>query len=230
MSARPWMPVYIGDYLRDTVGLTTQEHGAYLLLLFAMWSSDDGTLENDREKLRRITGVSRNQWKAVFAAIAPRLLPEGDRITQKRLQAELGKAKAKTLIRRAAGRLGAEITNSRFKVFASNPGYGVLNSSPKRLTNNNAATAKADHLPRTTTTTEENNKSEALPLPRMGEGEASRDNQRAPKREERPKGFQDGASGDDGRERQARAGIKAARSHARQKPERVMTANAGVAD
>ena len=159
MSSRHWIPIYVGDYLRDTVELTTQEHGAYLLLLFAMWSSPDGTLPNEPIKLRRITGVARNQWKSVFAAIAPRLLIEGDRITQKRLQAELGKTKAKTLIRRAAGRLGADVTNSR-KVSSSRPGYGALNSSPKPLTNNNGASAKADRLPRTTTTTIENSNQE----------------------------------------------------------------------
>ena len=37
----PYLPIWIGDYLKETRHLSTEEHGAYLLLLFQYWTRQE---------------------------------------------------------------------------------------------------------------------------------------------------------------------------------------------
>ena len=51
-----WMPIYIGDYLGDTIELSAAEHGAYLLLLMHYWLKK-GEIGDDIERLSRVCKV-----------------------------------------------------------------------------------------------------------------------------------------------------------------------------
>lgn len=54
-----WMPLYVGDYLADTMHLTTEHHGAYLLILMAYWRNG-GPLKDS--KIRTITRLSKEKF------------------------------------------------------------------------------------------------------------------------------------------------------------------------
>lgn len=62
MAALPYMQFYVADYLADTVHLTAEEHGAYLLLIFNYWQTGK-PLRADR--LHRITGISEERWPKI---------------------------------------------------------------------------------------------------------------------------------------------------------------------
>jgi uncharacterized protein YdaU (DUF1376 family) len=57
---RPWMPLYVGDYLGDTGHLTTTQHGAYLLLMMHYWRK--GELPDDDRQLSKITKLPLKIW------------------------------------------------------------------------------------------------------------------------------------------------------------------------
>ncbi len=56
-----WMPIHIGDYHRETRHLTTEQHGAYLLLGMEYWTK--GSLPDDDVLLARIAGMTKAQWR-----------------------------------------------------------------------------------------------------------------------------------------------------------------------
>lgn len=83
-----WLPLYIGDYMADTMRLTTLEHGAYLLLLMEYWRQ--GPLADDDNALASITKLDRKTWqKQVGPSIRRFFNANGDgRLHQKRMDFE----------------------------------------------------------------------------------------------------------------------------------------------
>ena len=99
--SRPWMPLYVADYLADTAHLRALESGAYLHLIMHYWQR--GSLpDNDRQlaTIARMTDDEWAEWKSTLAA----LFQPGWR--HKRIDRELAEAGAKYARRAAAGRVG----------------------------------------------------------------------------------------------------------------------------
>lgn len=86
-----WLPLYFGDYLSDTMHLTTEQHGAYLLLLMSAWSRG-GSLPNDEGQLAAICRADKSIWKRIRAAVLAFFTVEGDCLVQKRLTLEYQRA------------------------------------------------------------------------------------------------------------------------------------------
>lgn len=103
----PYMPLYVADYVGDTQHLSTEQHGAYLLLLMALWRAG-GRLPNDQVKIARIVRLSPSKWSRIADDVMAFFTADEDGITQKRLAAEIEKASKKSQVRSEAGKAGAE--------------------------------------------------------------------------------------------------------------------------
>jgi uncharacterized protein YdaU (DUF1376 family) len=105
MAKAPFMPLYTSDYLGDTGHLSTEEHGAYLLILMQMWNAG-GALPADPSKLARVARCSTKKWLAMQDNVLAFFNIDGDQITNNRLTKERQKVEAKTEVRRSAGAKG----------------------------------------------------------------------------------------------------------------------------
>jgi uncharacterized protein YdaU (DUF1376 family) len=75
-------------YLADTTHLTTEEHGAYMLLLAAMWRRN-GCVPDDDKDNARILGLTPAKWRKTKARLASTISGfrvEGGTITQEKLR------------------------------------------------------------------------------------------------------------------------------------------------
>jgi uncharacterized protein YdaU (DUF1376 family) len=64
----PWMPLFWGDFLANTMHLSAQEAGAYLFLIAHAWEHD-GEIPADWIRLARIAHVRQNHWKRAWKSL-----------------------------------------------------------------------------------------------------------------------------------------------------------------
>lgn len=103
MSKRPWMPLYVADYVVDTRHLTGAEHGAYLLLMVHYWAT--GGLPTDDFRLQAIALMNDEQW-ARSKPIIQSLFDENWR--HKRIDEELEHVRKVSKSRKTAGKKGGK--------------------------------------------------------------------------------------------------------------------------
>lgn len=87
MAAFPAMPLYTDAYLADTRHLTTEEHGAYLLLLMCAWRNAGCDLEDDNKSLARITGLTPARWRRLRCRLETFFVIEDGKWRQRKLSA-----------------------------------------------------------------------------------------------------------------------------------------------
>ena len=88
MAAPPYMKLYIADYLADTTHLAASEHGAYLLLLMAMWRAG-GRLPRDDGRLAKIAKMAPEEWADAKPILLEFFCVAGGHLKHRRLSKEI---------------------------------------------------------------------------------------------------------------------------------------------
>lgn len=100
-----WLPLRIEAYRNKTQGLTTQEHGAYLLLLIEYWSNQ-GPISSREKSLAAITRMSLEEWREISDIVLSYFQVDGDLLRNRRMDEELDIARQLIKRNRANGAKG----------------------------------------------------------------------------------------------------------------------------
>jgi len=101
-----WLPLYVTDYLADTQRLTTEQHGAYLLIIMDYWRN--GPPPDDDDVLAQIARLDRARWRKHRGALAKLFRVADGEWRHKRIDAELDNAKAHAERRSASAKKAAD--------------------------------------------------------------------------------------------------------------------------
>ena len=106
MKSANWMAFYVGDYAKNTLKLTTRQHGAYLLLILACWQ-EGGSVDGDDDTLASITKLSMPDWLHDRPKLASYFEVTPEKWTHRRVLEELADAERVRRERSVAGQRGA---------------------------------------------------------------------------------------------------------------------------
>jgi uncharacterized protein YdaU (DUF1376 family) len=90
-----WLPLWVDSYRGDTLDLTAEQHGVYLLLLMTAWKRHDNALPNDMGWMRGVLPpMHGHTFKRLVPPVLKRFFHLGadDKWRQKRLDIERDKA------------------------------------------------------------------------------------------------------------------------------------------
>ncbi|MBB7442891.1 DUF1376 domain-containing protein [Escherichia coli] len=110
MAALPYMQLYIADYLADTMHLSAEEHGAYLLLMFNYWQTGKPIPKNRLAKIARLTN---ERWADVEPSLQEFFCDNGEEWVPLRIEEDLASVREKLTKKSAAGKASVQARRSR---------------------------------------------------------------------------------------------------------------------
>lgn len=105
MAALPYMQLYVADYLADTMHLSTEEHGAYLLIIFNYWQTGKPI---PKPRLPKIARLSNDRWVSAETSLSEFFNEVDDEWVHERIEIDLEVVRTAQTQRVAAGKASAE--------------------------------------------------------------------------------------------------------------------------
>lgn len=122
------MPLYIADYLADTTRLTTEQHGAYMLIIMDYWRN--GAPPDDDNVLANITKLTPNAWRKHRVSLSKLFTIDGGEWKHKRIDDELKKASDNATAYANRAKVAAEKRWNKDKISTNQAGEnGCLNDA-----------------------------------------------------------------------------------------------------
>jgi uncharacterized protein YdaU (DUF1376 family) len=133
----PWMPLHVGDYLKNTGHLRAAGHGAYVMLIMHYWTT--GGLPSDPRQLAAIARMTDEEWQE-WQPIIQAFFHDGWK--HKRIDKEIAEALEKYKKQVESGRAGGKAAQAKNRGSLERP-FKQNGSEPR-------ANGRADVEPPTT--------------------------------------------------------------------------------
>ncbi|MFM7012042.1 MAG: YdaU family protein [Betaproteobacteria bacterium] len=132
-----YMPLYTGDYLRDTQHLSCSEHGIYLKFMMHCWDQKGPVPLDERKQCGICNARSGDEVEAMRRVLQEFFTRMDDGYYNKRMAEEIAKAEGLSLSRSNSGKLGA-VNSARSKARSAS------SASAEQLLNKSLASAEQE--------------------------------------------------------------------------------------
>lgn len=141
MAALPYIQLYVADYLADTMHLTTEEHGAYLLIIMNYWQTGRPI---PKKRLASVARISNDRWISVEDTLSE-FFTETEQGTwiHARIEDDLAKVASKSTQASAAGKRSAA-KRAESKVTVNKEDSNGRSNSVERKSNHTDTDTEAD--------------------------------------------------------------------------------------
>ncbi|MCP4356301.1 MAG: DUF1376 domain-containing protein, partial [Proteobacteria bacterium] len=162
-----WMPIYINDYLADTMRLNAEKHGVYFLLMMDYWKH--GYIPSDIEELSLIARVSPDN-KSLQYIIDNFFILKGDKYAHNRIDKELENANSRRITAVENGKKGGRPRKGNNPQDNPEKTHRLNVGKPRKNQQGNpqkssSSSSSSSSLPTTPTTKEEKKDSPPSPDP-----------------------------------------------------------------